>query len=315
MRMLDQGKTYRAVAFAVGVSVMTLYRWKKAGRCSKCLKDGPHKLSPDHEVALCEHICQQRPCIILRQLQSHCKDKFGVNVSVSYLCKMPKRHKITRKRATKHFQEQDLNKVLTFLQSLPLDEALSLWYMLDECSFTLNNAPSHAYSKSGERAVVTRPGSRGQRLSLILCIGAQGYWKAVWHTGGVKADAFRAFLEALPGDSTIGMDNASIHHASKSLLAKNLPSVEQTASARTQKLVYLPPYSPQLNPVELCFNVLKKKVRQSGVRDFQTLQDLVNTTLQSLNMSTFFKHCWETGLARLVRSRSNPSQRGRNVMS
>jgi transposase len=308
--MLDQGKTCRAVAFAVGVSVMTLYRWKKAGRDPKPLVETRRNLSPDQEEALCEHMCQQRPCIILRQLQSHCKDQYGVDVSVSYLCKMLKRHKVTRKRATKHFQEQDLNKVLMFLQGLPLEEALSLWYMLDECSFTLNNAPAYAYSKSGERAVVTRPGSRGQRLSLILCIGAQGYWKAAWHTGGVKADAFRAFLEALPGDSTIGMDNASIHHASKSLLAKNLPSVGQTASARNQKLVYLPPYSPQLNPVELCFNVLKSKVRQSGVRDFQTLQELINTTLQFLNMSTFFKHCWETGSARLVRSRSNSYETG-----
>jgi hypothetical protein len=202
------------------------------------------------------------------------------------------RHAITYKRATKHFQEQKHDSIPNFLRTQAPNP--HSWLALDECSFTLNLAPAYAYSKKGSRAVVSRPGSRGQRLSLILCIAPSGCVLHRWQNGGVNAVCFQKFLDALPPNTTIVMDNASTHHASHALRSKGIPTIQDTATAREQRIVYLPPYCPQLNPTELCFNVLKGAVRRHRPRSVAALTVVVDDVLAMVDMAGFFRHCWPT---------------------
>lgn len=88
------------------------------------------------------------------------------------------------------------------------------------------------------------------------------------------------------------MDNASIHKATNTLVRQGLPSIPKTAELKAQNLVYLPPYSPQLNPVELCFNVLRTVINNTAVCTEQGLISKVAEVLDSLDMTGFFNHCW-----------------------
>ncbi len=237
-------------------------------------------LNDDQEKWLCCMLCSN-PGSTQRMIQHIACDRFNMHISQAYVSRMLYRHNITRKKATKHFAEQDVHAVQQFLSSLPPEAGT--WLALDECSFVLNNAPSYAYSKKGSRAVVTRPGPRGQRFSLILCIAASGYVAYSWHCGSIKSAEFAEFMSRLPEDSTIVMDNASTHHAG---------IISSIARARRQNHVFLPPYSPQLNPTELCFNVLKGIVRRQRITKSEDLFAEVDSTLKSLEISGFFRHCW-----------------------
>jgi transposase len=126
---------------------------------------------------------------------------------------------------------------------------------------------------------------------LVLCIGPN-YFSAEWVQGGVNSATFQAFLSQLPHDATFALDNASIHKAGQALVRQGLPSIQSSAAALGQRLAYLPPYSPQLNPVELCFNIIKARVRRLAVRDVETLKMVTHDVLSTVNAQRLFRHCW-----------------------
>ena len=274
-RMSGCGFSVSDISAAIGVHKSTIYRWKSKGfdAVNTCRA---RKLEDDQEQHLCNLICDKRPCIRQIDLAIASKDLWNKTVSQSYICRMLARHDITMKRATKRYDQQDQSKVKSFLESLP-EDASELWWSLDECGFLFNQAPGYAYSRKGTRAVVSRPGPRGKRVSLMLCISSQGLVGHKWFWGGVKGHHFQGFLKTLPGNGTIVLDNASIH---------------KTIKDASQRLVFLPPYSPQLNPVELCFNVLKSSVRRQCVRSFDDLVRIVETNLVTMNMKGFFSSCF-----------------------
>ena len=150
---------------------------------------------------------------------------------------------------------------------------------LDEASFCLNHTKAYAYGRKGQRVVVPRPGRRGARYSLLVCADRQGVLRHELHLGSITGRRFQDFLCAL-GDlqgSELVMDNAVIHH-SKNIL----PGVARLAEDKSLSLRYLPPYCPELNPVELCFNALRTHVRQRAPRSESQLRSAIDEGLRSL---------------------------------
>ena len=272
-----------------------MWRWRKAPVQAPRVKQGRRcKLTPEQERWCVEHVLDN-PCTTLTQLQALIQTNLGVSVSVSLAHRLLRKHRITRKKATKHFCDQDQQKVDSFLAALP-DAATREWLALDECGFVMNHAPMYGYSPKGARVVISRPGPRGQRYSLVLCISPSGVvaWELV--KGGLKGPHFLSFLQSLPERTTLCMDNASIHHASKQLRKQKLPTVLEAASARRQTLAYLPAYSPQLNPTELCFNVIRSLVASRQPRNYDQLHDAVTRAIAHItpiSCQGFFNHCWD----------------------
>jgi transposase len=212
-------------------------------------------------------------------------------VSQSYVSRMLKRNGITYKKATKHFQEQKLSNVVAFINQIP-QEACGSWMALDEASFTLNLCPLYGYSRKGCRCTISRPGSRGKRFSLLLCIDSNGTICHELYHGGVNSIMFSEFLKKLPNNRTLVLDNASIHHATRSLNIQRMLSIKDVANQKNIRLQYLPPYTPQLNPVELAFNVIRSKIRKSSVRSVEQLRIVIEEELNHINFLGFFQHCW-----------------------
>jgi len=107
--------------------------------------------------------------------------------------------------------------------------------------------------------------------------------------GPMDADAFTAYLEHLlcptlrPGDTLI-LDNLSTH---------KIPSVCRLLSACGAQVRYLPPYSPDLNPMELAIAKLKAHLRQAAARTLEGLLGAVADALDSFSTShcqAFFRH-------------------------
>ncbi len=159
--------------------------------------------------------------------------------------------KITLKKVSTAYNEADVVRQQTFLSTLSQHSNKS-WIALDEAVFFLNRSRKYAWSTRGKSAIVKKPGSRGKMHSLILTTSPDGVVKWDLIQGNINSTHFHLFLSELPGSTNIILDNLATHKATHFLRKQNLSTIPEIAKSKQMNMVYLPTYSPQLNPVELC---------------------------------------------------------------
>jgi transposase len=167
---------------------------------------------------------------------------------------------------------------------------------LDECGFGLNLHRLYGWTIGGGRCVEAVPFERGQNRS---CLGAFSLptpscptgMRVLWQKSGAWTRAsFEAFLQdgllpVLAPDSVLVLDNASIHRGG---------AIAELVEAAGCSLLYLPPYSPDLNPIELVWSFVKHRVRTLAPRDDATRQSTIQDAARQLPPSAataWFKHC------------------------
>jgi len=140
------------------------------------------------------------------------------------------------------------------------------------------------------------PFERGQNRSVVgaFSLPSPHYpngMRVLWQKQGAWTRAtFEAFLQdgllpVLDRGSVLVLDNASIHRG-----AAIRELVEQAGCS----LLYLPPYSPDLNPIEMAWSWIKHRVTTLAPRDDQTRQNHIQDAARQLPPSAataWFKHC------------------------
>ncbi|CAG8681022.1 10768_t:CDS:2, partial [Ambispora leptoticha] len=167
-------------------------------------------------------------------------------VSRSTISRLYKKYGITHKKIGYHYSEQQsfLEKIKPFVDKV---KSLSLSQLMaeDECAFYLNEAPRRAWGWKGERK-------------------------------GTKAVDFHDFIKEIyflnDEKYYLLLDNASIHKAIKACLKKDRLPIRELFTQMNIDPLYLVPYTPQLNPVELCFNFLRKFVEEHEPRTYEELK-------------------------------------------
>ena len=133
----------------------------------------------------------------------------------------------------------------------------------------------YARSKCGTKAIVRLPFSRGERVSVFAGLGVKGFiaWESTRGTFSRQKfhDAFARCIIPLLNpwplpNSIVIMDNAKIH------MYKELEAAIHQTGAR---LLFLPPYAPQLNPIEVCFGRLKAWIQKNANLIFPRYPELV----------------------------------------
>ena len=145
----------------------------------------------------------------------------------------------------------------------------------------------------GERLIDKSPHGHWKTTTLIAALGIEGMRCSTVVDGAVNADVFEAFVEQVlvpqlrPGDVVI-MDNLSSHKR-----ARTRELIEAAGAA----LEYLPPYSPDLNPIEMVFAKVKGLLRSLAARTRQALWDAMQSVLDQVTASdaiNCFGHCGYT---------------------
>jgi len=123
---------------------------------------------------------------------------------------------------------------------------------IDECNFSERVMPLYGYSKRGTRCVLRNNKGGWVKQSLLLAMCSDGHMHHRVIKGSVDRDLFKEFILdlPLPHDSVVLMDNATIHHKTQDVF-----------EAKMLHAAYLPPYSPQFNPVENAFSKIKTHFR------------------------------------------------------
>jgi transposase len=92
------------------------------------------------------------------------------------------------------------------------------------------------------------------------------------------------------------LDNAPIHHSYHKRIQAGLPSIQDQLVSKNVEPRFIVPYSPELNPVELCFNFIKQQVEKAKPRTLPELKLAIERAVAKLNrmdLTKFFRHCFQ----------------------
>jgi transposase len=152
---------------------------------------------------------------------------------------------------------------------------------VDESGFHTSMTRLKARAPRGKRAYGKVPRNRGTNTTLIAAItleGAMGESMSV--EGATDAEAFEAYVEhflapSLRMGQVVVLDRLGAHRTQK---------VRELVEARGADLVFLPSYSPDLNPIEEAFSKIKQLVRKAGARAREALVEAIGRALAAITL-------------------------------
>ena len=128
-------------------------------------------------------------------------------------------------------------------------------------------ARRHGRARRGQRVVAAVPHGHWKTTTFLAALRHDGLSAPCVFDGAITGARFLAYVEQAlaptlrPGDIVV-MDNLKAH---------KVKGVRQALAARGARLLYLPPYSPDLNPIELAFAKLKARLRTAAARRVDAL--------------------------------------------
>lgn len=155
----------------------------------------------------------------------------------------------------------------------------------------------YARALRGDRAYGARPENSRENITLIGAIALSGFVGAMTINGHTNGDIFRVFIEQvlvpnLWEGACVIMDNFSAH---------KVEGIREIIEAAGARLIYLPPYSPDFNPIENCWSKLKQYLRSVAARSREALDTeigkLINEMITLKDINHWFAHdCYCTSL-------------------
>ena len=172
---------------------------------------------------------------------------------------------VAAKKKSVHAAERDAQRVVAlrraFVEALQ-SEDVTCFKFVDETSTNLTYCRRYARAEGGQRAHQATPLHGGPNVTLVAALTPNGRQAALTVSGTVNGDVFAAYLDQVlgprlaPGDVVV-LDNRPAHQVA---------GLAERVEARGARLLYLPPYSPDFNPIELAFSKLKTWLRTAQAR-------------------------------------------------
>jgi transposase len=150
---------------------------------------------------------------------------------------------------------------------------------VDETGAKTNMTRLYGRAEKGERVVDQAPHGHWQTTTLLGAVRRDGFTASMVVDGPTDADVFQAYVEHVlapslrPGDLVI-LDNLSPHKA---------PAVEAAIRGARAEVLFLPPYSPDLNPIEPMWSKVKAYLRKVKARTQDTLVEAIRQALASVS--------------------------------
>lgn len=164
---------------------------------------------------------------------------------------------------------------------------------IDETWTKTNMTRLRGRAPSGQRLVAKVPHGHWKTTTLIAALDHRGIRCSTTVDGAINRKIFEAFVEQVlvptlrPGDLVV-LDNLSSHKG---------PRVRQLVAAAGAGVLYLPPYSPDFNPIEPAFSKIKQLLRSLACRDQKSLWESIQPVLDKITFADaqgFFRHCGYT---------------------
>jgi transposase len=219
----------------------------------------------------------EKPDLTLEGLQRLLCEERGVRASLSTIWGLLRKARRTFKKKSLHASEQDRPDVLEqreawFEGQLDLDPRKLVF--VDETWASTNMTPLYGWAPQGERLCAGAPLGSWKRTTFVAGLRLTGMTAPMIIDGSIKGASFLDYVRRVlaptltPGDIVI-VDNLSSHKSD---------DVRNAIEAVGASVRFLPPYSPDFNPIEKAFAKLKAFLRRAAARTVEA----VHATLRSL---------------------------------
>ncbi|MFT3784924.1 MAG: IS630 family transposase [Tepidisphaeraceae bacterium] len=202
-------------------------------------------------------------------------------------------------KKTRHASEQDrpdVRAARSEWHGLLEDVLLEDLVFLDEFGCATNMTRAYARGPVGERVVCKAPHGHWKTISTIAAMTTRGMLCCGTFHGATDMDTFVEYVRVLarhlrPGQVVV-MDNLAPHRS---------PRVDELVEAAGAYVLRLPPYSPDLNPIEMAISKVKALLKKLERRTVESLLSGIEAALASvteLDATNFIRHCGYGGTGR-----------------
>jgi transposase len=161
---------------------------------------------------------------------------------------------------------------------------------VDESGFHTSMDRLRSRAPKGERAYGKVPRNRGRNTTLIASMSLRGMGASMCVRGATDAEVFEVYVEhflapTLSEGQLVVLDRLGAHKRRR---------VRELIEERGAELVFLPPYSPDLNPIEEAFSKIKSILRKVGARIHEALVEAMCGALSAVtpgDAAGWFDHC------------------------
>jgi transposase len=161
---------------------------------------------------------------------------------------------------------------------------------LDETGAMTNLIRSHGRSEQGRRCVAFTPNGHWKILTAVAAVRLSGLTAAATMACPMDGELFQTYvrqvlLPVLRVGDVVVMDNLASHKH---------PRVRELIESVGGKLLYLPPYSPDKNPIEPIWSKVKRLLRSAEARTVDALHDAFGAAMQAVHVTDIlgcFQHC------------------------
>jgi transposase len=160
---------------------------------------------------------------------------------------------------------------------------------VDEMGTNTALSSRYAYSLKGSRAYDKVPRNRGVNTTLLASMSLEGMGPCLAVQGTTTATVFEAYVEqvlapTLTHGQIVVVDNLSAHKGAR---------VRELIEERGCRLLFVPPYSPDFNPIEEAFSKIKGALRKAGARTREALIEALGVAISAVTARDargFFEH-------------------------
>lgn len=171
-----------------------------------------------------------------------------------------------------------------------LQHAASRFVIVDESGYNLNLSPRYARAPRGARAHAKLPRNVPANTTVIAALSSTGMTAPMLVSGATDHHVVEAYVEHVLGPTlhvgqVVVLDNLSAHKRA---------DLEPLLARYGCHVWFLPPYSPDLSPIELAFAKIKQAVRRAAARTSEALEAAIAQALGLITASdaqAFFAHC------------------------
>lgn len=298
----NTGTPPRHIASSFKISPNTVYDvcrvFRKENRMEKKPKGGSNRKFDETERKILCEIQDENATYTMNQIRQKFKERTGKEIkSNGTVCNVLKENKYTTKQVSTEPKARNTREAIRKRKEYVLEmsriDRETLVY-LDEWGCNLHTNRKRGRSRIGEKAIVSTATARGGNLSICAAISpVYGLLHYTTRFGAFNQTEFCTFLQDLfkvPRLQCVShhivMDNVKFHKT------QSVKEVFEACATRHHQ-TFLPPYSPQLNPIEECFSKWKHYVKINDKDNSADLLRLVHEgshTITQDNCQGWYNH-------------------------
>ena len=280
------GSTLDEAAAIHGVGRASANRWtsrfRRTGSVDPTPNGGPRNVKLNEEsMKFLLGFVKENPDATLAQLVAELEKRANVKVGKSAVSEALKKRGLSRKKKNLVATEQKSDRVVLLRSEFARVQKSfdpERLVFIDEAGTHISMTPTHGWAPRGQRLYDHVPRNRGTVTTILGALTIAGLEAVMTVEGSTNTAVFHSFVTEVlaprlnPGDIVV-LDNLSAHRNGATKAFLRSMGVE---------MVFLPPYSPDMNPIEECWSKVKSALRRLAARTTKLLDQAVATAADAI---------------------------------